>query len=213
MTTLTTLMTRAATVVVAALTLAVPAGAQARHSGFVLGVHSVAVPGIAIGGGEGQNGEFNTTFGAGAGVTLGYGFGETFSLFGSLDMARQKTAASDVPQGSWGLAHLELGARVNVPLGVGMTPYLTGSYGGRSLAARATFEDGAADVSISGKFFAVGAGIERAISSTMSLDGGVDVGFGKFSHFKVGDDESDDEVNPTRSIRMRLGVLWRPGAH
>jgi opacity protein-like surface antigen len=206
-------MTRAVTVLVPALTLAVPAGAQARHSGFVLGVHSVAVPGIAIGGGEGQNGEFNTTFGTGGGVTLGYGFNETFSLFGSLDMARQKTAPSDAPQGSWGLSHLELGARVNVPLGVGMTPYLTGSYGGRSLAARATFEDGAADVSISGTFFAVGAGIERAISSSMSLDGGVDVGFGKFSHFKVGGDESDDEVNPTRSIRMRLGVLWRPGAH
>jgi hypothetical protein len=47
---------------------------DSRPSGFMLGVHSVGIPGLAIGGGDGQNGAFNTSFGAGAGVTLGWGF-------------------------------------------------------------------------------------------------------------------------------------------
>jgi hypothetical protein len=44
----------------------------------------------------------------------------------------------------------------------------------------------------------------------MAIDGGVDVGLGKFSHFKAGSDEWDASVNSTRVVRMRLGVTWRP---
>jgi len=183
-----------------------------RASGFMLGVHSVGIPGLEIGGGEGQNGAFNTTFGAGAGVTLGWGFNSVFSAFTSLDLAKQNTAPSDSPEGSWGLAHMELGARASLPLGATATiPYVTASYGGRALAAQATFEDGEkTDVSLSGHYFGLGAGIEHAFSRTMAVDAGVDVGFGKFSHVKVGGDETTDDVDPTRSIRMRLGVTWRP---
>jgi len=186
-----------------------------RPSGFMLNVHSVGVPGLEIGGAEdqGQNGAFNTSFGAGAGVTLGWGFNSIFSAFTSVDLAKQNTAPTDTPQGSWGLAHLELGARANVPFGTMATvPYVTASYGGRALATQATFEDGEkADVSLSGHYFGLGAGIEHAFSRTMAVDAGVDLGFGKFSHVKVDGDETTDSVNPTRSIRMRLGVTWRPG--
>jgi hypothetical protein len=187
---------------------------DSRPAGFMLGVHSVGIPGLEIGGGEGQgqNGAFNTSFGGGAGMTLGWGFNSVFSAFTSLDLAKQNTAPSDTPEGSWGLVHMELGARANLPLGTAATiPYVTGSYGARALAAKATFDDGEADdVSLSGKYFGLGGGIEHAFSRTMAIDAGVDVGFGKFSHVKVGGDETTDDVNPTRSIRMRLGVTWRP---
>ncbi len=148
-------------------------------------------------------------------MTLGWGFNHTFSAFTRLDLAKQKTAPTDTPEGSWGLVHMEVGARANVPLGTAATvPYVTASFGGRALASTATFEDGeTADVSLSGKFFGVGAGIEHAISRSMAIDGGVDFGFGKFSHVKVGDEQSDDPVDPTTSVRLRLGVTWRPGAH
>jgi hypothetical protein len=185
-----------------------------RPTGFTLGVYSVGVPGLTIGGGEGQgqNGAFNTSFGAGAGVTLGWGFNSVFSAFTSLDLAKQNTSPDDVPQGSWGLAHMEVGARANLPLGtVATIPYVTASFGGRSLAAQATFDDGGkTDVSLSGRYVGLGAGIEHAFSRTMAIDAGVDVGFGKFSQVKVGGDETTDDVDPTRSIRMRLGVTWRP---
>ena len=217
----------------AALTLAAPSSAQrptghssaapaakaaestsdALPSGFMLGVHSVAVPGLAIGGGAGQNGEFNTTFGAGGGATVGYAFNGVVALFTTIDLAKQNTGPSDTPQGSWGLVHMELGARANLPLGSATTPYVTAGYGTRALAAKATFEDGeTSDVSISGKYFSVGAGVEHPIGRTLSLDGNVGVAFGKFSHFKTGTDEWDETVNSTRSISMRLGITWRPGA-
>ena len=187
---------------------------DSRPAGFMLGVHSVGAPGVEIGGGEGQgqDGAFKTSFGGGAGVMLGWGFNSVFSAFTSLDLAKQKTAPAITPDGSWGLVHMELGARANLPLGTAATiPYVTGSYGARALAAKATFDDGeATDVSLSGKYFGLGAGIEHAFSRTMALDAGVDVGFGKFSHVKVGGDETIDDVDPTRSIRMRLGVTWRP---
>jgi hypothetical protein len=186
---------------------------EPRRTGFMLGVHSVAIPGLAIGGGADQNGEFNTTFGGGAGVTVGYGVSRLFTVFTSMELAKQKTAPTDTPEGSWGLVHLELGARANLPLGASTTPYVTASYGARALAAKATSEEGETfDASISGKYLSAGAGIERAISRSMSLDGGVDVGLGKFSHFKTGSDEWDASVNSTRVIRMRLGITWRPGA-
>jgi hypothetical protein len=99
-----------------------------------------------------------------------------------------------------------------MPLGTATTiPYVTASYGARALAAQAMFDDGEkTDVSLSGHYFGLGAGIEHAFSRTMGVDAGVDVGFGKFSHAKVGGDETTEDVDATRSIRMRLGLTWRP---
>jgi len=188
---------------------------EVRPSGLMLGVHSVGIPGLGISGGEAQDDAINTAFGAGAGVTLGWGFNSTFAAFTRLDMVKQKTAGSNMPDGSWGLVHLELGARANLPLGSAATiPYVTASFGRRALASTVMFEDGGTtDLSLSGHSFGFGAGIEHAFSRSMAIDGGVDVGFGKFSHMKIGGDEADGDVNPTKAIRLRLGVTWRPGAH
>ena len=188
---------------------------ESRPSGLMLGVHSVGIPGLAISGGEAQDDVINTAFGAGAGVTLGWGFTSTLAAFTRLDLAKQKTAGSNLQDGSWGLVHLELGARANLPLGsVATVPYVTASFGGRALASTATLEDGeTTDVSLSGHYFGFGAGIEHAFSRSMAVDGGVDLDFGKFSHLRFGGEEADGDVNPTKSIRLRLGVTWRPGAH
>jgi Outer membrane protein beta-barrel domain len=183
-----------------------------RRTGFVLGVYTMGAPGLTVSGADIEDGPFKTDFGPGAGVMAGYGFNRTFAGYASVDVAKQSANDADLG-GSFGLRHIELGARANLPLGTAATiPYVTGSYGGRSLAATATFDDGeATDVSLSGKYFGLGAGIEHAFSRTMAVDAGFDVGFGKFSHVKVGDDETNESVNPTRSIRMRLGVTWREG--
>src|SRR4029077_16727073 len=146
----------------------------------------------------------NTAFGAGAGVTLGWGFNSTFAAFTRLDMVKQKTAGSNMPEGSWGLVHLEVGARATVPLGSAATiPYVTASFGGRALASTGTLENGeTTDVSLSGHYFGFGAGIEHALSRSMAIDGGVDLGFGKFSHMKIGGEEGGREDNPTQAIRL-----------
>ena len=179
----------------------------------MLGVRSVGALGLSMPMEQGE-GNYNTKFGAGAGVMIGYGINETFSVFTTLDVAKQNSGPNEAIEGNWGLVDMEIGGRANLPLGgVRTVPYVTGSFGRRALAARATDEDGESfDASISGKAFGVGAGIEHAFSRTMSLDAGVDVGFGKFDQLKAGDDQVTQNVSGTRSIRMRLGVTWRPGA-
>jgi len=54
-----------------------PTGSD-RMRGFMLGVHSIAAPGLTLTGGE-IDGSFITQFGAGAGVTVGYGITRLFS--------------------------------------------------------------------------------------------------------------------------------------
>lgn len=183
-----------------------------RMRGFMLGVHSIAAPGLTLGGGE-VDGEFITKFGAGAGVTVGYGITRVFSGFASLDVAKQNTAADVEPAGSWGLSHFEVGARANIPLGTSSTvPYLTASVGRRAMAARTTNEDGEQfDSAITGPMIGLGGGIEHFFSQSMALDAGIGVGYGKFNNVKFGEEEYDPKANATTSIRLRLGVNWRPG--
>jgi hypothetical protein len=187
--------------------------ASDRTRGFMLGVHSLGATAVKIAGGE-VEGSFSTTFGAGAGVTVGYGITRLLSAFATLDLAKQKTAPDNYPEGSWGLSHFEVGARANLPLGGSSTvPYVTGSMGRRALAATTNTEDGdRVDVTFSGRMFAVGGGIEHFFSPTMALDAGVGVGFGKFNNFKVADEEYDPGTTSTTSMRLHLGVTWRPGA-
>jgi hypothetical protein len=187
--------------------------ASDRTQGFMLGVHSVGATGVKLAGGE-VDGEFSTTFGAGAGATVGYGITRLFGVFATLDLAKQNTAPHAVPAGSWGLAHFEVGARANLPLGsVSTVPYVTGSVGKRALSARATSDEGDQfDATLSGRMFAVGGGIEHFFSPSMALDAGVGLGFGTFDHFDIAGEKYDSRANSTTSLRMRLGVTWRPGA-
>src|SRR5215216_6655781 len=72
-----------------------PTGSD-RMRGFMLGVHSIAAPGLTLTGEE-IGGSFVTKFGAGAGVTVGYGITRLFSAFASLDVAKQNTAPDVEP--------------------------------------------------------------------------------------------------------------------
>ena len=188
--------------------------ADHRPTGFMLGVRSIASPGLSLPMEVGNDGQYQTTFGVGAGTIIGYGINETFSVYTSLDVAKQKAGPDEAIQGSWGLVDLALGARANLPLGGARTiPYVNAAYGRRALAARAIDEENASfDASISGNAFTVGGGVEHAFSRTMSLDAGVDMGFGKFNHLKADDNEVTQNVGSTRSLRMRLGVNWHPGS-
>jgi len=187
--------------------------ASDRMRGFMLGVHSIGAPGLKITGGE-VSGEFTTTFGAGAGITVGYGITRRFSGFASLDVAKQNTGPDVEPAGSWGLSHFEVGGRANFPLGASSTvPYISASVGRRAMAARATNDDGEQfDTAITGPMIGLGAGVEHFFSRSMALDAGVGVGYGKFNHFKAGEEEYDPKANAPTSVRLRLGVNWRPGS-
>ena len=214
------LTTRAATValrMVAIIGLAILATsdvARAQTKGFVLGVHTVAAPGVSVTG-EDIDGEFKTNFGMGAGVTLGYGFTRTLSAFASLDVAKQKFANTDYDNATFGLGHLEAGLRANVPLGTPTTvPYLSATIGRRSVGAHVhdvvVEED--YDMSLSGMSYGIGAGVERFFTPSMSLDLGVSANFGKLDKFDSDNEKATAEVNGSRTMRMRIGVNWRPGS-
>jgi hypothetical protein len=185
---------------------------DARRTGFVLGVYTMAAPGVTITGADIQDGPFKTGFGPGAGFTVGYGFNRTFTGFASIDLAKQ-SAPSDYGGGSFGLSHMEIGGRANLPFGDGATvPYVSASIGHRALGARVTDNlDGATyDMKLSGGMFGVGGGVEHVISPTLAVDGGLSLGFGRFGH-QDADGQSDAlDVNGSTTIRLRIGMTWRP---
>jgi opacity protein-like surface antigen len=184
-----------------------------RTKGLMLGVYSLAAPGVAITG-EDVDGTFGTSFGPGAGVMLGYGFNRIWTAYASLDVAKQSTAPGTFPEGSLGLAHFELGARANLPVNhEKILPYVTAAVGNRALGGRVYDEewDEYADETLSGTMFALGGGAQYFLSPTMALDGGVSLGLGSFGKWTQDGDSETADVNSTKSLRLRAGVTWRPG--
>lgn len=182
-----------------------------RTTGFMLGVHTIGAPGVSVTGGD-IEGSLKTGFGPGAGFMVGYGFNRTFSAFASIDLAKQDASAGDY-QGSFGLRHMEIGGRANLPLGDGATvPYLTASIGQRALGARVQdFTDGSEyTMKLSGGMFGMGGGVEHSFSPTLAMDSGLEIGFGRFGHYEADGDSGSLDVNGTTTVRLRFGVTWRP---
>jgi len=186
---------------------------DARWTGFMLGVQTIAAPGVTITGND-IDGTFKTNFGPGAGVMVGYGFNRTVSAFASLDLAKQGTGMDDF-QGSFGLSHLEAGIRANLSFGDAATvPYVSASIGRRGLGARVTDgEEGQTyDMKMSGGMFGLGGGVQHALSPTLAMDGGLELGFGRFAHVQQGggNDSGAMDVNGSTTVRLRIGMIWRP---
>ena len=183
-----------------------------RTTGFTVGVYTVLAPGVTITG-EDVADVYGTSLGPGAGVRAGYGFNKTWSAYASLDVAKQSTSKDMRPEGSFGLAHFEIGARANLPIKhPKILPYVNAALGNRALAARVYdwMEDESFDWSLSGGFFALGGGLQYFLSPKMSLDGGLTLGFGSLNKWTLDGDTDTADVNGTKSLRLRTGVTWRP---
>ncbi len=183
-----------------------------RTKGLMLGVHTVAARGLTLSGGAWET-PLGTNFGMGAGAMIGYGFNRTVSSYVALDIAKQSANRNgDVAGNSFGLGHLEIGARTNLPVAWPNTvPYVNGSIGRRALGARAVDDDGdIGDLSIHGRMVGLGVGIEHFLSPTLSFDGGVQLAFGKLDNLELAGHHRDIPVQGTTSTRLRLGITWRP---
>ena len=66
------------------------------------------------------------------------------------------------------------------------------------------------DVSWQGQVFGLGVGVEHFFSPHVSFDGGVQLGFGKFDTFTLDGEDVDISSKGSTSIRLRLGLTWRP---
>jgi hypothetical protein len=184
---------------------------ESRTKSLVIGVNSITAQGIAITNEEiGIN--FRTGSGTGAGVMVGWGVNRFLTAFFSIDVAKQKSVVEDF-DGDFGLVHGELGLRGNLAMGRSSTvPYVSVAAGARALGAKVT-EPGVDEpysLTWSGNLYSVGAGVEHSFSRSTALDAGVSLGFGKFDKVKADGQELPLPVDPTRSLRYRVGVTWRP---
>jgi len=80
------------------------------------------------------------------------------------------------------------------------------------LAAQVTDEDTGEKFpfSMSGQMYAVGGGVQHFMSPHLALDAGVEYASGSFSRFKDDRSEWDAQINSSTSLRLRVGVNWRP---
>ena len=182
-------------------------------TGLFLGAHTIGATGLTVSG-EDLDGSVRTGFGPGVGVMVGYGFNRIWSGYASLDVAKVGASGSDF-EGDWGLSHFEAGVRANLPYGgPNNLPYVSASIGRRALSARVTYADEGEefDMSLTGGMFGVGGGIQRAISPALMLDGGVELGFGRFGHYDADGESGSLAVDGTTSVRLRFGVTWRPSS-
>ena len=114
---------------------AAPRVTRERGHGLMFGVHALAAPGVSISG-EDVSGSISTAFGPGAGLMIGYGITRALSVYVSLDAAKQNSSTSEI-EGSWGLAHGEIGVRANLSSNPLLAPYLTAALGSRAKIGRA----------------------------------------------------------------------------
>jgi hypothetical protein len=190
----------AAVVLSASLLLPSTSSAQrSASSGFFFGL---GMEGSAIRGNEAQS---VTESGGGGDLTLGYGFGKHWSMYGDVSGA----AINADGGGSYSLGHADLGMRVHFRSGPNIVvPFLQAGVTGRAIS-----EDfqGSRIVG-NGAGFSVGAGLNAHFTPKVALSGAVTWTGGSFTHFTVDGAAFDNPSFDATSARVQLGLVWFPGA-
>ena len=182
-----------------------------QTQGLSLGATTEVAAGLTIAG-PGVRGDISTSTGEGAGVDVVYGFTPRIAAFASADVAKQGTDVGNL-DGSMGLAHLELGARVYFPSGKRLVPYALGFIGSRGLAARSTGGGISLQMRITGADLGAGAGVLYAFSPHLALDASLNAATGKLGHTKITGDVQQDgtaDVNSSTGFRLKVGFNWHP---
>jgi hypothetical protein len=185
-----------------------------RTEGLMLGGHSVFATGITIAG-PGMRGQIKTNMGGGGGLQVGYGFSPRLMVILSADVAKQSTTYRGV-DGSFGLAHVELGGRFTFPqAGKRYIPYVVGFIGQHGLAAHSDQGGVSATLRLSGGHFGAGGGLLYALSPQISLDAAVTAARGKFNKAELSGDvqsEGSVDVNNSTNMRLKVGFSWHPSS-
>jgi hypothetical protein len=179
-------------------------------SRWVINGHSTAALGTSVGDNQGS---LNTSTGLGAGIEVGYLVTPRLVTYAGFDIAKQAIDVTGL-DGSFGLTHLEAGARMNFPIARSkMMPYLGAWVGHRSLSTTVdNFVTGeSADLSFSGLAIGGSGGVQMFVSPKLALDGGLSVGVGKLGNIKADGQKQDwGTPNNTTTTRLRFGANWYP---
>jgi len=144
---------------------ALHAPASPQPTGFMLNAHTVAAFGTSAGDAtQLDDHPITTGMGPGGGVQVGYAFNRTVMVFASADIAKQSSTRQDLP-GNLGLTHIDLGARVNVPVHSSrVLPYAMASVERRSLGTNVQDDVTGAETKVSSPAFRSVSGVAYSTS-------------------------------------------------
>lgn len=179
---------------------------------WVINGHSLAAFGTSIGF-EGGTEQLKTSLGMGGGVQVGYLVSPRLTAYAGVDIAKQPIDVTGL-DGNFGLTYLEAGARLSFPVrGSKALPYVGAWVGHRSLSTTADdFVTGEQhDLSFAGMAAGVSGGLQYFVSPTISLDGALSLGVGKFGNVKVdGVHQPSPDAHNTTTARLQFGANWYP---
>jgi hypothetical protein len=184
------------------------ANAQAANishsSGFFLGIGLESV-GITT---DQPTGERVSESGAGAGLTVGYGFSPRWSMY-----VHGSSAKMDAANGStYSLGHFDVGARVHFRTGPNaIVPFIQFGLSGRGEAQTITDATGTYDVAASGGGVALGAGINAHFNPRFAATAALAISGGSFTSYTVRGQEQNFSAVDATSTRLHLGLTWFPG--
>lgn len=165
-------------------------------------------------------------YGYGAGAEAGFNFTRYLGVFAAADVARMKFSESeDSDEENYNFTHLEVGGRLNIPIGQRILPYVDVGYARREL--KQDISDAGVDVTLRlrGNNAVAGGGLQFFVRPSVAVDLGARLSFGELDDFEAevdGEtfDENDFEeifgepFQPTKVTysRLTLGLTWYPGA-
>jgi opacity protein-like surface antigen len=170
-----------------------------------------------------------TEYGFGAGAQLGYNLTRYVGVFGGVDVARMRLsdegleAGEDAPR--YDFTHLEAGARLNLPIGQRLLPYVDVGYARRQAEFDQSDEFGEAKVRLKGDGAVAGGGFQLFVTPSVAVDLGARLSFGDLDDFEA---EIDGETLDAADFeelfgepftgskvtfsRLTLGLTWYPGS-
>ncbi|HEY7236466.1 MAG TPA: outer membrane beta-barrel protein [Gemmatimonadaceae bacterium] len=150
-----------------------------------------------------------TENGSGAGLILGYGFSPRWAMYGGLSGAVINADGG----GGYGLAHLDVGARVHFRTGPNIVvPFLQFGISARAEGQDITTSSGTHKVEAGGTGVAFGGGLNAHFTPAVAFSGSVVWSVGDFTDYKVDGSSVDGATVRATSARIHLGLIWFPGS-
>ena len=180
-------------------------GQKSTTRGLNLGVHLQAAS-LSVQEEEGEGG-------GGLGVRVGYGLNRIVTLYFEADGVSVDSEKSDEFQGTWALAHADLGVRFHFANTLrSWVPYLEVALGARAASVKDVESNGqtVGDITFNGGSFSFGGGISAYLSQTFALDVGLKVTDGTFNEVNLGSVSLNNLDIDATSTRLNVGIVWWP---
>lgn len=151
--------------------------------------------------------EIENESGQGLGLGLGYGFSDLFSIFAEWSGA---TVYDNEGDGSYGLYHLDLGARFTLGKPTSKLKFLLEAAGSGRVAEIETVSGN--NITASGTAGTAGGGIQYFVSRQVALEASLSASVGEMSDIEINGETvpTGDLDLQTVSSRFHLGISWWP---